>query len=187
LSKVSLNEIAGEMRQTIAVRTTQAGDIPVGSNFTLSPNGTNQLVIFIPKITNPRDRGIADRITYKMGTYNGQPNRLLHQLTTYTRDINGNVVVDVNYPVMPIITDMDSFRANPLVVGEGPLIGLFNNRFYSYDNVTFWWDYDPNPDDPRGIMAMGVTVSVRNSSGVLQNRLSYTTVVTSRPITGVPR
>ncbi|MFH1238579.1 MAG: prepilin-type N-terminal cleavage/methylation domain-containing protein [bacterium] len=187
LAKVSLNEITRELRQTMVVRTTQPGDIPVGSNFTLAPAGTNQLVIYVPKITNPQDRGVADRITYKMGTYNGKPNRLLQQLTTFTRDISGNVVVDVNYPLVPIINYMDAFRINPLTVQGNPLQNLFNDGDYSYDNVTFWWDYDPNPDDPRGILALGLTVSSRDGRKILQNRLTLTTVVTSRPITGVPR
>jgi prepilin-type N-terminal cleavage/methylation domain-containing protein len=187
LAKGSLDQVAGEIRQTIAIRTTQAGDIPVGSNFTLSANGTNQVVIFIPKITNPRDVALADQITYKMGTYNGQANRLLQQLTTYKRNISGNVVVDTAYPLMPIMVNMDSFRKNPINASEGPLIGLFSNRYYSYETVTFFWDYNADPDAPHGLMALGLTVSVKDNSGRVQNRLSLTTVMTSRPITGVPR
>lgn len=186
LAKISLEGIAREIRQTLEVRTTESGDIVPGVNFALIPDGSNQLCMFVPKLSNPRDRELSDRIIYKLDTYNGNSNRLLQQLTTFTRDIGGNII-EVDHPAIPIISDMDIYRVDPVGILEGPMIGLYNNSYYRYDYINFYWDYDANPDDPRGVMALGLTVSVRNASGAVQNRLILTTVITSRPITGVPR
>ncbi len=187
LAKLSLDELAREIRQTLRIRTSELEDIPIGSNFALASDGSNQLCIFVTKFSDPMDNQIADRIIYRIGTYNGRPNRLVQQLTTFKRDMSDDVVEDINYPSIPIITDMDDYRAHPGGTPGCPLIGLFNNAYYSYDNVTFYWDYDDNPADPRGVMALGLTVSVRDGAGRVQNRLTLTTVITSRPITGVPR
>ncbi|MFH1784325.1 MAG: prepilin-type N-terminal cleavage/methylation domain-containing protein [bacterium] len=186
LAKISLEEIAREIRQTLNVRTTEIGDIVSGSNFNLAPGGSNQLCIFVPKISSPGDRAIADRVIYRLDNFGGSPNRLVQQLTTYSRDISGNIV-STDHPAIPIISDMDVYRSDPGGIPDPPLMGLFKHTFYSYDYVNFYWDYDPNPVDPRGVMALGLTVSVRDGTGRIQNRLSVTTVVTSRPITGVPR
>lgn len=187
LAKVSLEEIAREIRQTLEIRTTELGDIPEGVNFTLASDGSNQLCIKVPKLSKPGDKEIGDRIIYGIDIYDGKPNCLVHQLTTFTRNMAGDVIEDVSYSAIPIISDMDVYRANPGGTAYAPLTELFKNRCYTYDNMTFFWDYDDDPSDPRGVMALGLTVSVRDARGVVQNRLTLTTVVTSRPITGVPR
>ncbi len=187
LAQESLDEISRELRQIINVRTTEIGDIYRDSNFSLASDGSNQLCIFVTKRSNPDDKQIADRIIYRRTNYNGKPNRLVQQLTTFKRDVNGDVVEDISYPEIPIINDMDEYRSNPGGIPGGQLIGLFNNFYYSYDNITFYWDYDSNSDNSRGVMALGLTVSLRDERGKLQNRLTLNRVINLCPITGITK
>ncbi len=176
IAKSTLSEMSREIRQTVGIRDTETGDIVADTNFTLAPDGTNQLCMFVPKILRPDDLQIADSIMYKIDTYRGNANRLLQQLTTFTRDINGNVIVEQVYPWIPILVSIDKYRKESGSDFSDSLLGVYNNRLYNYDNVTFFWD------ENRGTVAMGITVSVTDARGRLQNRLSMTTVITSRGI-----
>lgn len=185
LTSASLAEMASQLRQAVAVRTTVANDIPVGQNFIFHPTAGNQVVIFVPKLSNPGDKEISDRITYTVQTYNGFPRRILQQLTTFTRDIGNNVVVDTIYPAIPVITNMEAYRSNPAAEHASSLESLFNNTRYQYESVSMYWDYDPDPARPRGVMAIGITTRAR--SGIFKSSYSANTVITARTISGVPR
>ncbi len=185
LTSTSLNEIASQLRQAVAVRTNQANDIPVGQNFFFHPTAGNQVVIFVPKISNPGDKGIADRITYTLQTYNGLQRRLMQQLTTFTRDVSNNIVVDTVYPAIPVLINMETYRTSPTAGHASSLEYLFNNSHYQYESVSMYWDYDSDPAHPRGVMAIGITARAR--SGIFKSTYSASTVITARTISGVPR
>lgn len=185
LTSASLSEIASQLRQAVSVRTNLANDIPVGLNFVFQPTAGNQVVIFVPKLSNPGDIEIADRITYTVQTYNGFQRRLMQQLTTFTRDVGNNVVVDTIYPAIPIIINMETYRSNPAAEHASSLAYLFNNARYQYESVSMYWDYNPGPANPRGVMAIGITTRAR--SGIFKSSYSASTVITSRTISGVPR
>jgi type II secretory pathway pseudopilin PulG len=185
LTSASLSEIASQLRQAISVRTNLANDIPVGQNFIFHPTAGNQVVIFVPKLSNPGDKGIADRITYTVQTYNGLPNRLMQQLTTFTRDASNNIVVDTVYPAKSILINMESYRSSPTGEHESTLSYLYNDGHYKFEAVSMYWDYDPDPAHPRGVMAIGITT--RAKSGLFQSTYSASTVITARTISGVPR
>lgn len=185
LAQQSLSEMASQLRQTVDVRTTQAGDIPENAQFALLPNGGNQVCIYVPKLSNPSLAPLADRIIYTLDNYQGRPNRLMQQLTTFRRNMAGNIVVDVSYPAVPILTSMEGFRNNPTAPFESPLAYIYNNPQYQFENVTFFWDHNADPDSPRGVMAIGITMSARAGGNV--SRFFTSTVITSRAISGVPR
>jgi type II secretory pathway component PulJ len=185
LTSASLSEIASQLRQAVAVRTNQANDIPVGQNFVFHPTAGNQVVIFVPKLSNPGDKAIADRITYTVRTYNGLPRRLMQQLTTFTRDAGNNVIVDTVYPALPIIINMEAYRSNPAADHASSLAYLFDNARYQYESVSMYWDHDPDPAHPRGVMALGITTRAR--SGMFKSSYSASAVITARTISGVPR
>ena len=185
LTSISLSEMSSQLRQAISVRTTQANDITVGQNFFFQPTAGNQVVIFVPKLTNPGDNAVADRITYSVQTFNGLQRRLVQQLTTFTRDAGNNVVVDTNYPVIPIIINMEAYRSNPTAEHNSSMEYLFNDPHYQYESVSMYWDHDPNPVRPRGVMAIGITAGAQ--SAIFRSSYSASTVITSRTISGVPR
>jgi prepilin-type N-terminal cleavage/methylation domain-containing protein len=185
LAQQSLSEISSQIRQSISVRTTQAGDIPENTTFAVTPGGANQVCIYVPKLSNPGDDLLADRITYTLGTYQGRTGRLLQQLTTYKRDMSGNVVIDVSYPAIPILYSMESYRANPAVQQESTLMYLYNSTNYRFDKMNFFWNYDPDPTHPRGVMAVGMILS--GSRGFYHTKFYTSTIMTSRTISGVPR
>lgn len=185
LNSASLSEVANQLRQAVSVRTDQANDIPVGQNFILDPNAGNQVVIFVPKLSNPGDKGIADRITYNLQNFNNNQRRLMQQLTTFKRDVSNNVIVDTIYAAIPVIISMELYRAAPAAEHVSQLAYLFNNPHYQYENVSFYWDYNPDPAHPRGVMAIGITMRAR--TGFFQSTYSASTIVTARTISGVPR
>ncbi len=185
LTSVSLSEIASQLRQSVMVRTNLANDIPVGQNFVFHPTAGNQVVIFVPKLSSPGDIEISDRITYTVQTYNGLQRRLMQQLTTFTKDAGNNVVVDTIYPAIPILINMETYRANPAAEHTSNLEYLFNEARYQYESVSMYWDYNPDPANRRGVMAIGITTRAR--SGIFKSSYSASTVITSRTISGVPR
>ena len=185
LAQQSLSEMSSQLRQSISVRTTQPGDIPENTTFALTPGGANQVCIYVPKLANPGDNLLADRITYTLGTYQGKTGRLLQQLTTYKRDINGIVVVDVSYPAIPILISMEAYRANPAATQDSTLMYIYNNTSYRFDKMNFFWNYDPDPTHPRGVMAVGMILS--GSKGFYRTKFYTSTIMTSRTISGVPR
>lgn len=185
LTAASLSEISSQLRQAIDVRTDQANDIPVGQNFVFNSTAGNQVVIFVPKLSNPGDKGVADRITYTVQTYNGCPKRLMQQLTTFTRDAGNNVIVDTVYPAIPIIINMETYRSNPNGEHDSTLSYLYKDGRYKFEAVSMYWDYDPDPAHPRGVMAIGITTKAK--SGLFQSTYSASTVITARTISGVPR
>jgi hypothetical protein len=185
LTSASLSEISSQLRQAVSVKTTLANDIHVGQNFVFSPTAGNQVVIFVPKLSNPGDKGICDRITYTVQTHNGLPRRLMQQLTTFTRDAGNNIVVDTVYPAIPVIINMEAYRSSPTSEHASTLAYLFADERYQYESVSMYWDYDPDPAHPRGVMAIGITS--RAKSGMFRSSYSATTVITARTISGVPR
>ncbi len=185
LAQQSLSEISSQIRQAVDVRTTQPGDISDGAHFVLQKGGGNQLCIYVPKLSLPGDDALADKIIYTLNNYQGRPNRLMQQLTTYKRNLAGNVVTDVVYPAIPILTNMEAYRGNPAGVYESPLTYIYNNPQYQFENVTFYWDHDPDPSHPRGVMAIGMTMSAHAGGNV--SRFFTNTVITARTISGVPR
>ncbi|MDD5491698.1 MAG: hypothetical protein PHV60_03325 [bacterium] len=185
LSSTSLAEISSQIRQAISVRTNQPNDIQVGQNFVFHPTAGNQVVIFVPKVTNPGDRGIADRITYSVQTYNGLPRRLMQQLTTFTRDASNNVITDTVYPAIPIIINMEDYRTNPAADHNSSMAYLFDDTRYQFESVSMYWDYNSNVARPRGVMAIGITARAR--VGIFKSSYSASTVITARTISGVPR
>lgn len=180
LNRASLAEIANQLRQAIAVRTSEPGDIQPWTNFDLAANSSDQVCIYVPKLNNPGDRELADRIVYRV-----RDKKLVQQLITYRRNMSNEAVVDTVYPEIPIVANMESYRAAPAATVEHPLLSLYNNPRYQYDCVTFCWAYKSDPEDPRGVMAIGISVS--GKFGFIRSRNSTTTVVTSRTISGVPR
>lgn len=179
-AKSTLSEMSLEIRQTVGIRDTETGDIVADANFRLALDGTNQLCIFVPKISRPDDLQIADSIMYRIDTYKGNANRLLQQLTTFTRDINGNVIVEQVYPWIPILVSIDKYRKESGCDFGDSLLRVYNDKRYNYEDVTFFWD------ENRGSVAIGITVYVTDARGRLQNRLSLTTVSTSRGMSGMP-
>jgi hypothetical protein len=109
----------------------------------------------------------------------------MQQLTTFTRDAGNNVVVDTIYAAIPIIISMETYRAAPAAEHLNMLDYLFNNYHYQYEYVSFYWDYNPDPARPRGVMAIGITMRAR--TGLFKSTYSASTVVTARTISGVPR
>ncbi len=161
LAQNSLTNISREVRQAIKITE-------------ITPNvNSNQVAIFVPKLNNSGDIAIADKIFYSTGTYQGISNRLLQELTTYDRDLSGNVIQTGNFQNIPISVLMDYYRK--LSGGnqyDGEIGSLFNDERYKYEDVTFYWD------DTNNTLAIGISLSATYRD--VETYLSLTTVVKPR-------
>lgn len=182
LGRLTLESMSREIRQAVKVDTI-IPDTNFHFDFT-APVST--MSIYVPNPRAPTDLDIADQITYFIGTYQGIPNRLLQRLTTYTRDVFGDVVVDTVYPDVPILVTMDYYRKNdyyrinnPTLIPEGEIRAFFKSSVYRYDDITLFWD------NTRDTIAIGVTITAQQGRtsdqmpGIV-TRLTLTTVATPR-------